>query len=421
MRMNTVLVALAGLALACAPSGEGGGSDTDSGGEGSGDPGGEGPSWEDDVEEVPGSGGSGRDWTSDDLFSDDELPTFELELSDDAIDSLKDEPYEWVEGTLIFDGERYEPVAIRTKGENSWQPIGRKPSLKVKLDHYDDGPHDIFGLEELTFQNMDNDYSMMHERVAYRLYREAGVPASRATHMWLVLNGEDYGLYTHLETVDRDMMKAWREVEGGRMFEQWDVDFYDTYIPYFQLEFGDEDRTNLQGVADALEGDGEADDKIALAEAHIDYDSFLRYWAVGAVVGQFDAYPYSSPGDDCHVYDNPESGVLEYVPHGMDEAFYYPTHNVQTNAGGILAYTCRQSSDCRARWHQHVADVLDIADAIDQVGYHDLVADQIEDLVTDDDNKPYKNSEVSYYQGAMRSFIVGRRDAMQEQIGVGGE
>ena len=31
-------------------------------------------------------------------------------------------------------------------------------------------------------------------------------------------------------------------------------------------------------------------------------DSYLDYWAVSAVVGQFDSYPYGVPGDDCHVY-----------------------------------------------------------------------------------------------------------------------
>ncbi len=376
--------------------------------------------WDTGVESVPGDGGDDDDEDFVDLFSQEDLPVFELELSDDAFEDLEDDPYEWVEGTLIYDGKRYEPVAVRTKGENSWQPIYEKPSLKVKLDHYDDGPHDIFGLEELTFQNMDNDYSMMHERIAYRLYRAAGIPAARATHMQLILNGDDYGLYTHLETVDKDMMKAWREVEGGSMFEQWDVDYYDSYVDDFQLEFGEEDRTNIQGVADAMEGTTSWDINIADAGEHIEYESFLRYWAVGSVVGQFDAYPYSDPGDDCHIYDNPETGLLEYVPHGMDEAFYYPTHNVRDNADSLLSYACRQSEDCLDAYYAQVEEILDISDDIDLLGFHDEVAEQIEDLVRDDRNKPYSNSDVDYYQALMRSFIADRRDAMQEQIGVGG-
>lgn len=398
-------------------SGDDGGSDGGSDGDSDGGPG-------EEIEQVPGGGGGGGDdggLSADDLFGNEVIPTFELELSDEAFASLASDPYEWVEGALIFEGERYEPVAVRTKGENSWQPITDKPSLKVKLDAYDDGPGDLFGLEELTFQNMDNDYAMMHERVAYRLYREAGVPAARANHMWLELNGEDYGLYTFLETVDRDMMKRWREVKDSRMFEQWDVDFYDGYVPYFELEFGDDDRTNLQGVADAMEGQVSWDANIEAASEHIDYDSFLRYWAVGAVVGQFDSYPYSNPGDDCHVFDNPETGKLEYVPHGMDEAFYYPDHNVRDNAGGILSYACRQSPDCLERFYQHVDDVLDIADDIDHLGYHDEVAEQISELTRDDRNKPYTNNEVDYWQSAMRSFIANRRSALQSQIGVGGD
>ena len=415
-------IAILGLLLvACHPvsfdgsdTGAAGDGGDDGGDEGSGD---DGDGFDDLIEEVPGGGGDGGggEGSQDDLFSDEVLPTFEIEMSDDAFESLEDDPYEWVEATLIYEGVRYEPVAVRTKGENSWQAITAKPSLKVKLDHYDDGPHDLFGLEELTLQNMDNDYSMMHERVAYLMYRKAGLAASRATHAWVVLNGEDYGLYTHLETVDRDMIKGWYDNTDGPLFEQWDVDYYDEYVDDFELEFGEDDRTAIQGVADAMEG-GDPTSNIEAAEAYISYDSFLRYWAVGAVVGQFDAYPYSSPGDDCHVYYNGEAGQLEYIPHGADETFYYDTHDVVSNAGGILAYTCRQSSACRARFKEHVEEVLDIADEIDLLGYHISVAEQIEPLVEDDRNKDYSNDYVWYYQADMEDFIDQRRSTLTSML-----
>ena len=130
-----------------------------------------------------------------------------------------------------------------------------------------------------------------------------------------------------VENVDRKMAKQWfDDTSEGIMFEVWDVDFYDQYIPYFQLEFGEDDRSSLQGTADALEGTGSA--ALSAASEHMDLAQFRRFYAVEAVIGQFDSYPYSNPGDDAHVYFNPEVGLLQWLPHGVDETFYYPDHNV---------------------------------------------------------------------------------------------
>ena len=114
--------------------------------------------------------------------------------------------------------------------------------------------------------------------------------------------------------------------------------------------------------------------------------------------------------------DGFKAGQLEYIPHGADETFYYDTHDVVSNAGGILAYTCRQSSACRARFKEHVEEVLDIADEIDLLGYHISVAEQIEPLVEDDRNKDYSNDYVWYYQADMEDFIDQRRSTLTSML-----
>jgi len=358
----------------------------------------------------------GRVEDASELFDPDNLPSFDIELAPAAMAALLASPYEWVQGTVTVNGERYTSVGVRTKGENSWEPLTAKPSLKLKANEYPDGPGEIYGLKEITLNNMDNDFSMMHERLAYRLYREAGVPAARATHAWVTLNGDDYGLYAHLETVDEQMIARWFDDAGGTLFEQWDVDFYDAYVPSFQLEYGDDDRTNLQGLADAMELSPAHVAYVAGAD-HLSWESFLRYWAVGAVVGQFDSYPYSSPGDDCHVYDDPTSGVLQYIPHGEDETFYSPDYDVEDNTHGILAQTCKADPACEAAFVAQVDEVLDIADAMDLLGYFDEVQAQVAPLTVADHRRWYDLSYVSYYQDVMRSFIDGRRAALHNQIG----
>jgi spore coat protein CotH len=358
---------------------------------------------------------------SDLLFDDDILPEFHITLSAASFSSLQSDPYTYVIGSLSFNDLTFNNVGIRTKGQNSWRPINEKPSLKIKLDWKIN--QTLYGLKELTLNAMNDDPTMMHERIAYRFYREAGIPAARATHAWVTINEEPYGLYTHIETVDRDFIRRWFKDDTGPMFEQWDVDFYDNQIacpdpdagqPCFELEFGEDDRSGLQGIADALEsGSGAA--KMEAAGEHLDVPGFIRYWAAGVIVGQYDAYPYGS--DDCHLFTQ-ENGLLLYIPHGVDETFS-DAGGSMSGAGGILATTCTSdTNNCYADWVDQVWAYQAVSEKVDLLGYHDFVADQVEALIDADTHHDHgSTSTVLYYQNDMRSFISTRRQQIQNQLG----
>ena len=139
---------------------------------------------------------------SDVLYEEDTLQEFYLYLSDSALQSLQSSPYEYTEASLTWRGRSYGPIGIRTKGENSWRPFRQKSSFKLDFNRYADGPDRFLGLKGLTFNAMNEDYSMMHERVAYKVYREAGVPAARAHHAIVYVNDELYGLFVMMDSID---------------------------------------------------------------------------------------------------------------------------------------------------------------------------------------------------------------------------
>ncbi len=357
------------------------------------------------------------------LFAGDEIPTFHLTLSPASMEALHQAYLDWiyqgivfteyVEGTFEYDGVVYDPVGVRLKGQGSALDVYDKGAFKVKFNEYVPGAR-FMGLECLTLNNMSVDYSMMHERLAYRIYREAGVPASRSSHAVLYVNGEHYGLYANVETPDVHMIERWFERTDGTMFEGWDVDFYAEYVPLFQLEFGPDDRDNLWGLSEALQVPGVAG--LEAAEDHVDLDAFIRYWAVGAVVAQFDAYPYTWPGDDFHVYDDPEADQLRFVPWGVDETFYYPTNGIE-GINGILAYRCQQVQDCRQAWIDDVWAVFDLVESMDWASEFEAIQAQIAPLVLEDTKKPYSNTDVAYYQTVMQDMIATRQADLTSQIG----
>lgn len=351
------------------------------------------------------------------IFDDVDLAEFALEIDDDYVRQLEREvkggDHQWVPATMIYKGVRYENIGVRLKGENSFLPFDEKPSLKLKFDKFQDGLR-FAGLKELTLNNMSNDYSMMHERVSYKLMREAGIPASRCSHVTLQVNGEDYGLYAGLEGVDKRMVERWLS-DQGTMFEVWDVDFYDGYVDDFQVEFGEEDRSHIQGAADAMERTSSTQALIGLAE-HMDVDQFVRFFAAESVVGQYDSYPYANPGDDAHIYVNPDSDRLIWLPHGMDETFYSPERNPM-DVNGIIARRCLEVDECKADYIAAVWELQTLSEAIDQGAYAREVRAQIDQLVRDDPNRPYGMDYVNYYQDLMIGFIDDRSEDLEVHLG----
>lgn len=345
------------------------------------------------------------------LFADDHVPEFEIDLSDDAIDALRDDPYTWVEGALEYAGARFEPVGVRLKGQRSFLPIDEKPSFKVKLNQYVEGL-DLLGLEELTFDNMSTDTSMMAERVSYWLFRQHGLPASRANHALVRISGEDRGLYTLVETVDEEFLELRYADPTGTMWELADVDFVGADIEDFELESGDEDREALEEIADGLL----SPDAYDALEPWVDWDEFVAFTAAAAVVGQFDSYPWRTPGDDAHVYFDPADGLMEFLPHGMDETFSWWAHGV-FDGPGLLFAACLAAPDCAEDYVDALWAVQDTAEDVDLLAYAEDVREQIEDLVADDRSRPYSDREVEDGQDEMLEFIDDRADQLSALIG----
>jgi hypothetical protein len=347
--------------------------------------------------------------TSEAFLGYDVMPEVELRLDDDAIAALERAPRIYVEGTILYQGGEYGPVGVRLKGQNSFLPIGEKPSLKVNVNEYI--PDATFwGLKDLTFNNMRSDPSMMHERLAYLVAREAGLPAPRCNHLLLTINGQPYGLYANVETVKERMIGGHFEDSDGSLFEATDVDFTAEHVDRYELESGPDDRRKLSGLAGALTQQP-ADLAMSGAAGFIDVDHLQRYWAMATIVGQFDAFPYSVPGDDYFIYDDPTSDRLWIVPWGMDETFLsaeFPPMQVHS----VLAVACRDSPACRQGYVDRVWELLARTEAIGLDDRRVQALEQIAPHVAADTRRPYDDATVAEYQTQLRYFIRGRREIL---------
>ena len=115
------------------------------------------------------------------IFDQDRLHTFELLLPRTALEKLDNDPAaeEYVEGSLVFEGDTISPVGIRYKGSiggfvscvsgSDWtNPSGHKTctklSMKVKIN-WEGREEKFYKLNKLQFHSQNLDPSQMHERL----------------------------------------------------------------------------------------------------------------------------------------------------------------------------------------------------------------------------------------------------------------
>lgn len=347
--------------------------------------------------------------TSEQFYDLSAITELELVLEPEDVAALEAMPREYVRATIVWHGQRFGPVGVRVKGQNSFQPFSAKPSLRIKIDEYVEGAT-FFGLKDLTLNNMASDPSQMHERLAYQVAREAGLVAPRCNHALLTVNGQFYGLYANVETIKPRMIKGHFEDNDGPLFEASDVDFVPSMVAAYEHESGPDDRALLTGIASSLTLQP-ADAAITATSRYLDMGHFQTYWAMASVVGQFDAFPYSQPGDDYYVYADPTSNKAWLIPSGMDETFFAADFS-PLQVHSVLATTCMASSSCYQAYVDAVWDIQASNEAFGLEAERARVEAQIAPHVARDTRHPFTADQITYGQTQLGYFIRGRREIL---------
>lgn len=348
------------------------------------------------------------------LLETDEVRVVDLTIGATELASLAVAPEAWVPADLKYEGITLSGIGVRLKGNGSFQPIEEKPSFKLGLDKYDE-LHELDGLDELVLNNMVTDASYLRERLAYAAYRELGVPAPRAVHVLVNVNGEPYGLYLMLEAVDGRFLKRWFDDNGGPLYEMFDVDLTPPEVWQLEHDGGPDDRTALVGLAAALEDPAM---RVTVEGAPwLDVDQFASYFGASAVIGQFDAYPYSFPGDDVYLYVDPADARVHFVAHGADESFSDPFRPADY-VFGLLAVRCLADVACEEKWAEAVWSAQDTVEAMDLAGQLDTWSENLRVHLEVEPRSPWTLQEIKLEQEEVSEFLAGRRAGLEAMPGL---
>ena len=297
---------------------------------------------------------------SDYIFDQNTLNTFELIIPESHLKILDDDPAaeEYVEGSLVFQGDTISPVGVRYKGSigafvgclsgtNFFEPSGFKTctklSMKIKIN-WEGRDEKFFKLKKLQFHSMNNDPSQLRERLGYWLFREMGVPGPRSVHSKLMINGEYVGLFALTEQIDNRLVKYNFDDDDGNLYKEiWPLNF--NGVPFSDQEYLDALKTNeddnpsidiIKNFGQKI-SDADAGQVNAIVEQHMNMDEIMSYVAVDRTIRHDDGpFHWYCGGGDCtnhnyYWYEEPSKNELHLIPWDLDNAF----ENIISNANPV--------------------------------------------------------------------------------------
>lgn len=239
--------------------------------------------------------------------------------------------FPWAVASLTADGKTIEKVGLRYKGNSTYLSTSRglKRSFKVDLDKHDDAAR-FHGLKSLTLNCGVMDTTRGREALAYSIYRAAGVPAPRTAFAEVSItvpgkyDKEHVGLYTLVETVDKNFLKLHYKNDKGLLMkperirgldflgEDW-ARYKDTYQPKRDATKDEQKRViDFVKLVNAAP-DTEFNKEIA---NYLDVDAFLKYMAATSLTSNLDSF--FTLGHNYCLYLHPETNKFHFIPWDLD-------------------------------------------------------------------------------------------------------
>ena len=145
---------------------------------------------------------------------------------DSFIESCENEEY--ASCTVVVDGNKYSNIAIRAKGNTSLSSVksmgSQRYSFKLEFDHFEEAKT-IDGLDKLCLNNLIQDNTMMKDYIAYTLMNDFGADSPLCSFAYLTVNGEDWGLYLAVESIEDSFLSRNYGSDAGDLYKPDSMSF----------------------------------------------------------------------------------------------------------------------------------------------------------------------------------------------------
>ena len=240
----------------------------------------------------------------------------------------------WATGSVTVDGQTFDNVGMRYKGNGTIADAARtiKKSLKIDFDHFG-GTQRLNGRKTLNLHCGVTDPSKCRETLGYQLYRTAGVAAPRTALAEVSLDVPGkydnvlLGVYTVIEQPDKEFLRVnfgndkglLMKPEGLRDFADLGDD-WNRYKKQFEpkRDATAEEAARVIAFARLVSKAGDEEFRREVG-SFLEIDGYLRFLAVTAFVSNSDSF--FALGHNFYVYLHPATGKLHFFPWDLDRAF----------------------------------------------------------------------------------------------------
>lgn len=306
--------------------------------------------------------------------------------------------------SVKIDGLELDSIGVRVKGGlSSYDP--KKP-LKIDFNEFVEN-RKFDGLKKINLHQGNMDPSFMREKIAYELFRSAGVKTVRTSFAKLFYNGVYEGLYTIVEQVNSDFIKTYFASNQGALYktDYWGLGLkYQVDSSYTYKEFYEEVN------------------QIPEEELHIelpkilDTESFIKLIINEIVINSTDS-PLTVDRN-YYLYYEPVSQRYVYIPWDYNLSLYEfegINHTVLQESNNFIFKRIKESDVLRQLYLKTFCELL-------QYNYNEenIINDisNYQSLITEAATQdPYFNDnnlslEIEY----VKSLILSRIGALQSEI-----
>lgn len=266
------------------------------------------------------------------LFDSSRVHTVDI-LCDDWEGFIEEAPEEeYISCAVEIDGERFENVGLRAKGNNSLSLTEEyglsRYSLKLEFDHFTDGGN-YYGLDKFSLDASFQDNSYLKTYMAYDMMDFMGVASPLCSFTDVFVNGEPWGMFIAVEEPEEAFVRRNFGINHGQLYkpdyrsledENGDIalkylgDDEKLYPGIFENAKFKTDKADRMRVIKALEilDSGEN------IERAVDTEQTLRYFVVSVFVMNWDSYA-GHTGHNYFLYE--KDGILTILPWDYNLAF----------------------------------------------------------------------------------------------------
>ncbi len=241
--------------------------------------------------------------------------------------------YNWAHANVSIGGVKFDDIGVRDKGNGTYMEgsVRGKVSMKLHLNKYVKGQK-LAGMSTFNLANNITDAGWMNEELAYRLFRDAGVPAPRSAYAKVYITvagvGRRYaGLFSLIEDVDDDFIQDRFGSKTGALLKPIPLSLFtylgDDWKAYNQIY---DPRTTLTDAQKSriiqlcrLATSGSDEEFAAKIGNYIDLDNFARFLAVDVWLSDFDGI--MKVGQNYYAYMDPVNGRFRFVAWDHDHSF----------------------------------------------------------------------------------------------------